>query len=126
MLLLYYIYVPAILQLCNNFVTSFYNLTLCLFMRRGEMFLFMHRQMLARYNTERIALGLPLVEAFNRYTFSYYMLICTSNTNSTLHLIIRPQWSQPLMQGYDSRLTQATGTKYLPRPPGMKFKRWAP
>jgi hypothetical protein len=35
--------------------------------RRGEMFLFMHRQMLARYNAERIALGMALVEAYDRY-----------------------------------------------------------
>ena len=34
--------------------------------RRGEMFLFMHRQMLARYNAERIALGMALVEAYDR------------------------------------------------------------
>jgi hypothetical protein len=34
--------------------------------RRGEMFLFMHRQMLARYNADRIAIGLPFVEAFGR------------------------------------------------------------
>jgi hypothetical protein len=27
----------------------------------------MHRQMLARYNAERIALGMALVEAYDRY-----------------------------------------------------------
>ena len=36
------------------------------------MFLFMHRQMLARYNSERMALGLLLVESFDRYIFYSY------------------------------------------------------
>ena len=32
--------------------------------RQGELFIYMHQQMLARYNTERVALGLDLVEPF--------------------------------------------------------------
>ena len=36
------------------------------------MFVFMHRQMLARYNSERMALGLLLVESFDRYIFYSY------------------------------------------------------
>jgi hypothetical protein len=30
--------------------------------RQGELFVYMHQQMLARYDTERLALGMPLVE----------------------------------------------------------------
>lgn len=33
--------------------------------RQGEVFLYMHQQMLARYDTERLALGLPEVVAFD-------------------------------------------------------------
>ncbi|MEZ4709191.1 MAG: hypothetical protein R3A44_18430 [Caldilineaceae bacterium] len=32
--------------------------------REGELFLYMHQQMLARYNTERIAVNLPMIEPF--------------------------------------------------------------
>src|SRR5262249_14438103 len=35
--------------------------------RQGELFLYMHEQMLARYDTERIAAGLPLVQPFADY-----------------------------------------------------------
>jgi hypothetical protein len=40
------------------------------------MFIFMHRQMLARYNAERVALGLPLVESFDRYLFRNFSKYC--------------------------------------------------
>src|ERR1700733_2319017 len=36
--------------------------------RQSELFLYMHQQMLARYDTERLAAGLPLVEPFATYT----------------------------------------------------------
>jgi hypothetical protein len=36
--------------------------------RQGELFLYMHQQMLARYDTERVAAGLELVEPFKDYT----------------------------------------------------------
>ena len=36
--------------------------------RQGELFFYMHQQMLARYDTERLALGLPLTQPFFDYT----------------------------------------------------------
>jgi hypothetical protein len=36
--------------------------------RQGELFLYMHEQMLARYDTERAAAGMPRVEPFADYT----------------------------------------------------------
>jgi len=36
--------------------------------RQGELFYYMHQQMLARYDTERFALGLPLTQPFAEYT----------------------------------------------------------
>ncbi len=35
--------------------------------RQGELFLYMHQQMLARYDTERTAVGLGLVKPFEKY-----------------------------------------------------------
>jgi hypothetical protein len=35
--------------------------------RQGELFWYMHQQMLARYDTERLAFGLPAVQAFDSY-----------------------------------------------------------
>jgi hypothetical protein len=35
--------------------------------RQGEIFIYMHQQMLARYDTERLALGRPLTIAFDGY-----------------------------------------------------------
>jgi len=35
--------------------------------RQGELFWYMHQQMLARYDTERLALGLPAVQPFESY-----------------------------------------------------------
>ena len=34
--------------------------------RRGEMFYFMHKQMLSRYNVDRVALGLDFTKALSR------------------------------------------------------------
>ena len=46
------------------------------------MFVFMHRQMLARYNSERMALGLLLVESFDRYIlYSYSKNISEEKAN---------------------------------------------
>ncbi len=36
--------------------------------RQGELFLYMHEQMLARYDSERLAVGLPSVQPLNDYT----------------------------------------------------------
>jgi tyrosinase len=36
--------------------------------RQGELFYYMHQQMLARYDTERLALGLPVTQPFFDYT----------------------------------------------------------
>jgi len=63
--------------------------------RRGEMFYFMHKQMLSRYNVDRVALGLDFTKALSSEF-----------------------WDQPLSPGYDSRLTQASGRPYPPRPSG--------
>lgn len=38
--------------------------------RHGELFLYMHQQMLARYNTERITAGLSMVEPFPQKNFN--------------------------------------------------------
>jgi hypothetical protein len=35
--------------------------------RQGELFLYMHEQMLARYDAERVAVNLPLVKSFDNY-----------------------------------------------------------
>uniref|UniRef100_A0A1D1Z5L3 Hemocyanin II n=1 Tax=Anthurium amnicola TaxID=1678845 RepID=A0A1D1Z5L3_9ARAE len=35
--------------------------------RHAELFIYMHRQMLARYDIERLALGIPLIEPFDDY-----------------------------------------------------------
>jgi hypothetical protein len=56
--------------------------------RQGELFFYMHRQMLARYDAERLAAGLPRVEPFSDYRAE-------------------------IRQGYDSGLPG-----YSPRPPG--------
>ena len=37
--------------------------------RQGELFIYMHQQMLARYNTERLAAGLPTIEPFPNREF---------------------------------------------------------
>lgn len=66
--------------------------------RRGEMFVFMHKQMLTRYNADRLALGLPL----------------TRSLTST-------EWRAPLVPGYDSKLTQASGRPYPARPSGTRI-----
>jgi tyrosinase len=59
--------------------------------RQGELFFYMHQQMLARYDTERIALGLPRVKPMSNYT-------------------------EKLMEGYTFDLPG-----YDPRPPGLQL-----
>jgi len=63
--------------------------------RRGEMFYFMHKQMVNRFNADRLALGLPLVTA-----------------------LTRNEWDRPILPGYDSKLTDSSGRTYPPRPNG--------
>jgi len=63
--------------------------------RRGELFYFMHKQMLTRYNADRLSLDMPLTSSFS------------SN-----------EWRQPIFPGYNSRLTESSGRRYPPRPHG--------
>ncbi|XP_033127104.1 hemocyanin G chain-like, partial [Anneissia japonica] len=63
--------------------------------REGELFYYMHTQMLARYDAERLAVGLLRVIPFDN-------------------------WNIPIQEGYDSHLTNQYGTlQYAPRPSGM-------
>ncbi|XP_071956170.1 hemocyanin AA6 chain-like [Antedon mediterranea] len=63
--------------------------------REGELFYHMHQQMLARYDAERLAVGLLRVIPFDN-------------------------WNIPIQEGYDSHLTNEYGTlQYAPRPSGM-------
>jgi len=64
--------------------------------RRGEMFFFMHRQMLARYNIERMTNGLPPT------------LPLTSDL-----------WTSPIPLGYDPKLQAEAGTNFQSRPNNM-------
>ncbi len=66
--------------------------------RQDELFLYMHEQMLARYDTERIAIGLPRVLPLSDYTL-------------------------PIPEAYDpgSNLTDSSGNTYFPRPAGQKM-----
>jgi tyrosinase len=66
--------------------------------RAGELFVYMHEQMLARYDTERYALGLPLVEPLADYR-------------------------APIPGGYDPgfELRDGEGRPFLPRPPGRSL-----
>lgn len=61
--------------------------------RQGELFLYMHEQMLARYDAERLALGLPPVRAFEDYR-------------------------QTVPEGFDPGDLEVGGEKYSPRPAG--------
>jgi len=63
--------------------------------RRGEMFFFVHRQMLARLNNERISVGLPLVESFGPV-----------------------RWSKRVYPGYDPKLGRASVEKFMGRKSG--------
>jgi tyrosinase len=51
--------------------------------RHGELFAYMHQQMLARYDAERLGLGLPRVEAFD------------------VHPLTDKGFTAPIPQGYD-------------------------
>ncbi|XP_022111514.1 hemocyanin AA6 chain-like [Acanthaster planci] len=63
--------------------------------RQGELFYYMHQQMLARYDAERIAVGLTRVEPF-----------CN--------------WHLPIAEGYNPQLTDYYGTyQFAARPAGM-------
>lgn len=66
--------------------------------RQDELFLYMHEQMLARYDTERIAVGLPRVLPLSDYTV-------------------------PIPEAYDPgpNLSDASGNTYFPRPTGLKM-----
>lgn len=75
--------------------------------RHGELFFYMHQQMLARYDTERLAVGLPRVKALSSYT-------------------------EPIEEGYDPGpgLTERPGPAGLPsysaRQPNARLKDYAP
>jgi len=63
--------------------------------RRGELFYFMHKQVNCRFNADRLALGLGLIESLSREF-----------------------WIRPISPGYDSKISQSSGRPYPPRPDG--------
>jgi len=66
--------------------------------RRGEMFYFMHRQLLCRANLERLSVGLEVTKPYGR-----------------------DDWGEPLKPGYDSMLGVGSSKKYAPRPSGASM-----
>jgi len=66
--------------------------------RRGEMFYFMHKQMLCRFNADRLGLGMPLTTPF-----------------------LPNEWDQPIYPGYNPKLTEPNGNIYPPRPHGARI-----
>ncbi|TYC68289.1 hypothetical protein FMN63_11440 [Stappia sp. BW2] len=58
--------------------------------RQGEVFIYMHKQMLARYETERLAAGLPLTEPLTDYS-------------DTLGVGYDPDAREPRFLGYGAR-----------------------
>jgi tyrosinase len=62
--------------------------------RQGELFYYMHQQMLARYDTERLAVGLPLTQPLQDYT-------------------------EEIPEGYDPG--PALRNWFAPRPPGQRM-----
>jgi len=69
--------------------------------RQGELFIYMHQQMLARYDANRLSVGLPRVVPFDKY-------------------------SEELLQGYDPKgLSRWMGDRFITyraRPPLVKLK----
>jgi len=63
--------------------------------RRGEMFYFMHRQLLCRANLERLSVGLEVAKPYGH-----------------------EEWNQPLYPGYDPMLGLGAVKRYAPRPDG--------
>ena len=68
--------------------------------RRGEMFCFIHKQILSRINAERLSVGLNITESFGP-----------------------DEWSKPVYPGYDSKLGSGAVDKYQPRPAGASMFR---
>ncbi|XP_046649864.1 phenoloxidase subunit 1-like [Daphnia pulicaria] len=66
--------------------------------RRGELFYYMHQQILARYDAERIANGLARVTSYH-------------------------DWDQPILEAYFPKLTTANGAiHWASRPSGLVLK----
>eukprot|EP00092_Neocalanus_flemingeri_P019214 GFUD01020814.1.p1 GENE.GFUD01020814.1~~GFUD01020814.1.p1 ORF type:complete len:788 (+),score=177.59 GFUD01020814.1:86-2449(+) len=68
--------------------------------RRGEMFYFMHRQLLCRINAERLSLGMDVIEPYGP-----------------------EQWAKPFYPGYDPKLRTGAVDRYSARPPGATMFR---
>jgi len=68
--------------------------------RRGEMFYFIHKQILSRVNAERLSVGLNITEPFGP-----------------------DEWSRPVYPGYDPKLGAGAVDKYEPRPAGASMFR---
>jgi len=64
--------------------------------RRGEMFYFMHRQLLARINNERLSVGLNITQPYGP-----------------------DRWDKPVYPGYDPKLGRGSVTRFAPRPGGV-------
>nr|SMH67864.1 PPO3 [Scolopendra dehaani] len=63
--------------------------------RKGELFYYMHQQLVARYNCERLSVHYPRVTAFF-------------------------EWDEPIVEGYNSHLLKEnSGINYGPRPGNM-------
>lgn len=67
--------------------------------RRGEFFFYMHRQMLIRYNVERMTNGMALVVP-----------------------LVPSLWNEPIALGYDPKLQAEAGANFQARPDNMVMK----
>eukprot|EP00092_Neocalanus_flemingeri_P025775 GFUD01027941.1.p1 GENE.GFUD01027941.1~~GFUD01027941.1.p1 ORF type:complete len:745 (-),score=133.69 GFUD01027941.1:49-2283(-) len=84
--------------LSNDEVTQYDNSHSSKLDRRGEMFYFMHRQLLCRENLERLSVGLKIVEPYGP-----------------------DQWYEKVYPGYDSKLGFGSVKKYAARPDGAEM-----
>jgi tyrosinase len=111
--------------------------------RQGEMFLYMHQQMIARYDCERIAVGLPRVEPFNDFSRPmeggyhpgpFIEVSCSYNAPRPPDLVIRDVnremygFPEPFIRTVSlqtenqRRLEEAVLTGYLRTPEGARLK----
>ena len=65
------------------------------------MFAFMHNQMLARYNVDRLSVDLPLVSPYGP-----------------------KDWLQPVYPGYNPQLGSTTNSRFANRPNGSSLNEW--
>lgn len=111
--------------------------------RQGEMFLYMHQQMLARYEAERLAVGLPRVEPLDDFSrpmdggyhpgpfietsFSYNAPrppgLLIADLNREMYGFPKAfVWTVSLQTENQRRLKEAVQTGYLRTPQGAQLK----